>query len=794
MPHVACTRTDRAALRATSPTVRPVVRLGLLVVASALLGSTLYAQGRVLTVCQGASMERARTDGCQSRVYRVATSTLVEVTDRIARTTITETFENRGGRLGQADFLFPMPRGAAFEDLRLEIDGKLVAGEVLDASSARETYERIVREKRDPALVEWAGLGLLRTRIFPFDAGARRTVVVRYREVLTRDGDALRVGGRLAGVEDVTDERGSGTFRVRWSDDAVGTPWSPTHAVRLRAGPMAGGTREATLSGSTGDVLVYLPVRSDVRTPTVTVLTHVDRDGDRSTNARDERHALVIVTPPRQAPTAMPRDITMAIDVSGSMKGTKLSQAVAAGHALLATLTAEDRFQLVAFADDVERHAPALVRATPDARRSAGRWLDGLEARGGTNIGDAMRSTLGILRAASRDDSRLPLSLLLTDGQPTIGMRGDEILDSTVVWRGDARVFTFGVGEDVDATLVEQLALGGRGSAQFVRPEESVERAVSLVAQRLAAPLLANVQVTMDGGTLRQLYAPNGVDLMAGQELVFLARYTGASTGRVRVTGTNAGASGTRTRASTTSYTFATREDKNGFVPRLWAVQRVAALDAERRRRGPSSELDDEMRTLGNRYGVPTPLTSYLVLEPDARVADRHAVPTRVMSPGPTGRGGVSSKAAGGGASALVAPASAAPPAAVAFEQARMASAQRAVANMSAADAALGSREAEAVASGRTRVVGGLVFDRVGSTWVDRRLTSEPTWKPTQRVRVQPFSPAWLALGQAIPELRDALALGEAVRVRGRTVLVEVAADGVTSLDTAALRALASGW
>jgi hypothetical protein len=102
----------------------------------------------------------------------------------------------------------------------------------------------------------------------------------------------------------------------------------------------------------------------------------------------------------------------------------------------------------------VDAHTPDLVPVTAATRRAAAAWLDGLVARGG------------------------------------------------------ARLFTFGIGADVDASLVEQLALEGRGTAHFVRPDESVERAVSRLAQRLAAPLLGDVTVHLDGGTVRQRYAP----------------------------------------------------------------------------------------------------------------------------------------------------------------------------------------------------------------------------------------------------------------------------------------------
>ncbi|MCU0616864.1 MAG: hypothetical protein MUD17_07275, partial [Gemmatimonadaceae bacterium] len=203
------------------------------------------AQGRVLVPCATPRTEAVAPRPCPGQVVRLATRTVVEVDGRVARTTITETFENRGGPLGEADVVYPLPSGAAFEELRLEINGELVRGDVLDAESARATYERIVREQRDPALVEWAGLGLLRTRIFPFGAGERRTIVLRYRSLPPRDGDALRITGRLAGSEDARDETAATDFRVRWRDEALGAPWSPTHDVALRTTNAPDAWREA---------------------------------------------------------------------------------------------------------------------------------------------------------------------------------------------------------------------------------------------------------------------------------------------------------------------------------------------------------------------------------------------------------------------------------------------------------------------------------------------------------------------------------------------------------------------
>ncbi|HEX2722584.1 MAG TPA: VIT domain-containing protein, partial [Gemmatimonadaceae bacterium] len=92
-------------------------------------------------------------------VVKQSSSVRADLSDRVLRYEVTETFVNRGEAAGEADYIFPLPKGAAFQDLKLSINGEMVAGETLNAAQARSIYEQIVRQQRDPALVEWMGYG-----------------------------------------------------------------------------------------------------------------------------------------------------------------------------------------------------------------------------------------------------------------------------------------------------------------------------------------------------------------------------------------------------------------------------------------------------------------------------------------------------------------------------------------------------------------------------------------------------------------------------------------------------------
>jgi Ca-activated chloride channel family protein len=507
-------------------------------------------------------------------------------------------------------------------------------------------------------------------------------------------------------------------------------------------------------------VTLLLPVRG--AGAAMTVLTHAPQ--------REDGYVLITLAPPAQTGPATPRDVTFVIDVSGSMSGEKLRQAKAAGRQLLNSLGRNDRFRLVAFSSDVRDFADGWSDATPDGLRRAEAWLDGLEATGGTNIGAALARGLETASPATR----LGLLLFLTDGAPTVGERNAAKLAAYAAeHRGARRVFTFGVGGDVNATLLEQLALDGAGTAHFVRPQEDVERVVGVVARRITRPVATDLRVRAEGVTLLDVMPAGRIDLFAGQELTILARYRG-SAARATVTISGQGAGGPV--RWTTAAAFPAQQTQDAFVGRLWATQRVGWLSAERRQRGASDELDGELKTLGERWGIPTPLSSYLVLEPGMRFA----TPERILD-SPNSISMVTSTRAAGATSTTV-PAAPPAPQVLAFEQARTAASQRAARSMAEADGGMDLT--------RTRRAGSRMFVLRDSAWVDLREEAANA----RRVSVRAYSDAYFALMNAIPELREAFTLGDRVEVRGRAVTVVLVADGRDVLQPREVDAVVRDW
>jgi Ca-activated chloride channel homolog len=684
-----------------------------------------------------------------AQVVRTASQARATLDGRVVRYEVTETYTNHGGMIGEADFLLPLPKGAAFEELALSINGEMVTGETMNSERARGVYEEIVRKLRDPALVEWMGHGLLRARIFPIQPGEEKRVVVRFRAVAEREGDALRLdwlGNHRAG-----EVGGIGSFTLDYPDDgALGDAYSPTHSLHITHEQHR---RIARIDDARGPVTMLVPVRSRT-SAAISLLANAPTGEDG--------FALITLSPPAQAVRATPRDIVLVIDVSGSMSGRKIEQARAAGRQLLQTLTPSDRFRLIDFSSDVRSFRDGWSAATGGNVRAAIEYLDALRANGGTNIQGALEEAL----ASDTPAGRLPLVLFLTDGAPTVGeTRPDAIVQRAAELRRERRLFTFGIGADVNAALLEQLALQGRGTATYVRPEESVERAVGVVADRLARPVATDVHIHADGVRLYGLQPQGAIDLFAGQDLVVLARYAGtqedatlviegrSSDGPVRWTG---------------HVSFPARTSKNEFVARLWAVQRVGYLSAERRRGGGNAELDSELRQLGERYGIPTEFTSYLVTENGA-----------VTAAGMPASGGIRKQAI-----SRMDPAQPVPPPAMQFEAAKAASAQRSATSLGDLDHGVRRDQPES-----TRTAGNRSFTLQDGVWTESRSASG-----LPVIRVKPFSPAYFDLVKSVPELAPLFAVGERVRAYGRRVVIEIAPDGLEHLDAAALADAVRNW
>ena len=660
-------------------------------------------------------------------IERIRSAVQVAVAGRIARVTVEEWFRNTGPGLGEGTYLYPLPGEAVFSDFSLWQGDRELKGETMDATQARGIYETIVRQKRDPALVELAGHGLLRARVFPINPGETRKITLRYTQILDRAGDAWRfryVGGPSGSAA-------SRSFRLEVDSAArFGEPYSPTHRVSVTR---SGGGLAVTLADSSwsGDLELLLPLARGLVGMSLLTQQPVGEDG----------YFMLLLAPRQEAQAVtLHRDLVAVLDVSGSMSGEKLDQAKAALVQLLGTLRPSDRFRVITFSSDVRRYAPGWTDASGEHVRDAQQWVRALLAEGGTNIAGALGEAFAVAPA----EGALGVVVFLTDGMPTVGETDPErIANAAEQNRGAFRVFSFGIGYDVNTYVLDRLTERARGTTEYIQPGGDIERAVGSLGAKVSSPVLTDLALRADGADLYDVQPGSLPDLFAGDELVVFGRFRGVGRGEwgVAVTGRR---NGHEERFATSA--AATPQSGADYIPQLWAARKVGALTREIRLHGQNPEIMNELKRLALRYGILTEYTSYLVQEPN-----------QVVVRPPFDR---------------IAPAPAAQVGALSVDRARREAKSAAVANAAEAadmDEAVRGR----LAGQASRRVGGHLFVRRDSVWTD---VAHGDSLPV--VRVAAFSDAYFALLRALPELVKPAALEPAVLVAGRRVSIKIEPGG----------------
>lgn len=546
---------------------------------------------------------------------------VAEIDGPVAQVQVTQRFRNEQAVTVEGVYVFPLPKDAVVSDFQLTVDGQTLEGELLGREEARRIYEEIVRSQRDPALLEYVDRELFQTSVFPIPAGATRTVSFRYTQVVPQQNGLFKFTYPLrtapfgsAPVKDLSLE-----VQLR-NQPGLRTIYSPQFALAIeRADDSSASIRyRANAAQPEQDFELYFGV--DEAAVGLNVLSYKP--------AGEDGFFLLLAAPSVEVAQdeIVERDLILVVDVSGSMQGEKIEQARNAAKGVIDQLHAGDRFNLIAFSTGVRLWQSELQPASTANRQAARAWIDKLSATGSTDINRSLLEGLGQL-AADEQEQRPAYMLFLTDGLPTMGETEPQRIINNALNHAPARtvrLFTFGVGFDVNTDLLDRLSreLGGRSS--YVKPDEAIDEKISEFYAGISTPVLTDLQIDWQSNSvIDELYPYPLPDLFAGDQLVLVGRYRQGGPLALTLSGT------ANERELTFRYTGRSLVTSGGeaFVARLWATRKIGALLEQIRQHGPLPELVDEVVELSLAYGIVTPYTSYLVVEPELQREQRAEVP-----------------------------------------------------------------------------------------------------------------------------------------------------------------------
>ncbi|MHC4942718.1 MAG: VIT and vWA domain-containing protein [Planctomycetota bacterium] len=557
----------------------------------------------------------------------------VDVDDQIAVTTVDQVFVNPNRMRLEGTYIFPLPEGAAVSEMSMWINGKEMAGEMLPRDEANKIYTDIVRSMKDPAILEYLGSRMFRMRIFPIEPGEEKRVKIEYTERLEQDSGLVTYRYPLS-----TEKFSSQPLDEVLIDMNVRSAvplkslFSPSHDVDVfrKSDHHAQVSYEAKRVTPDKDFVLYYGLSRERFGATLVASKSKTKDG----------YFALFLAPNFEIDEQeiLPKDVVFVVDTSGSMKEParkpwKIDQVKDALRFCINSLNPRDRFNIVAFSTGTRSYRSVLQALSDDVRAEAFTFIDSLDARGGTNIHEALKTALAM---NTGDESRPFVVVFLTDGLPTVGdlQKPEDLVDFARKNAGQqTRLFAFGVGYDVNTHLLDRLAQENRGDRIYVSPEESIEVKVSAFYDKISCPVLSDIKLAIDQVETYDLYPIEVPDLFRGSQLVIYGRYKGSGHAAIRVKGAMQG------ERSTFVYeaNFPLLQESHSQIPRLWATSKIGYLldqlrlkgidvTSGQKPQGSDRELMDEIVTLATEFGIVTPYTAMLVLE-DTRTNRRPPTP-----------------------------------------------------------------------------------------------------------------------------------------------------------------------
>jgi Ca-activated chloride channel family protein len=578
----------------------------------------------------------------------LSTELRISVAGIVARVRVAQRFANPGTDFVEAVYVLPLPDDAAVDRLTMRLGERLVEGEIQERELAERTYGVARAAGQRTSIVRQTSPNLFTSAVANIAPGEAVEITVEYLQTARYDAGefSLRTPMTLTpryGAPDTPEALSAAASAVLpeprvtlGSVSAAAAPGAGRHEAEVHA-VIAPGVPLAAI-GSRGHEMYVTPAPGDLYVlETVSPRVPLDRDlviawkplagaipevAALTETLGDTTYALLMIVPPpaTHTATAPPREQILVIDTSGSMGGAALEQARAALTDALGRLTASDRFNVIQFNSEASMLFPAPVPFTPESHAAAKRYVEGLEATGGTE----MAAAIGAALAQPAKPGYLRQVVFVTDGAV-----GAETALFAKIERdlGDARLFTVGIGAAPNSYFMRKAAQFGRGTYTHIGDLGEVAQKMQALNAKLGRVALRDV--VLDWPDAAELYPPAVPDVYAGEPLVVVASYPAKQDASFAATAF-AAAGGTRWREELRG-----RPSTVPGIAALWARRKIEHLIDSRVAGADESLIRKLVLETALEHHLVSPYTSLVAVDktpvrPAAAPLERRDVPNAV--------------------------------------------------------------------------------------------------------------------------------------------------------------------
>ena len=587
----------------------------------------------------GSLLFKTEIAGQYLKAPMVKTDVDIKVSGPIIRTTLSQTFENTSDQWVEGIYVFPLPEGAAVDQLRMVVGGRLIEGQVKEKVQAKRIYEQAKSEGKKASLVEQerpnmftasvANIGPYESvaiqieyqdkapikdgqasLVIPMTVGPRYSPKPQTIQIADADGQSLPVildpvldRNRItppvlpASLEPVEYLRLPVSITVEldagFDLNEIDSPYHPITIERKDEDSARITLKDGEIPANRDFKLEWSAANNDA--PNIHVFKEVKGD---------YTYLMTLVTPPKaDIQTDIPRsarETIFVVDTSGSMDGTSIEQARSALKLGLGYLTPEDSFNVIRFSSDYSHFFAKPVPATAENIKRALKMTNRLRADGGTEMAPALSKAMSY----PEHSEKLQQIIFITDGDIGNERQLFALIKDTL---GDKRLFPIGIGSAPNRYFITRAADFGRGRARVIGDINEVTHKMGGLFEDLSHPVMIDVTSTL--GQSGDAYPARLPDLYDGDPIVQIAKIP---SNVLKSNYTFEGVLGSE--ALTMDINLDTAEQGKG-VSVLWAREKIRDLEQSRFDRANAANIDKEILQTALDYHLVSRLTSLVAVD-----------------------------------------------------------------------------------------------------------------------------------------------------------------------------------
>ncbi len=582
-----------------------------------------------------------------------STSVDAHISGYIANVNVLQKYHNPYSDKIEAVYIFPLPQNAAVTDFVMIVGDRKIRGLIREKEEAKTIYQRAKSQGYTASLLTQERPNIFKQSVANIEPGKRIDISITFFNPLKYENGEFEfifptvVGPRFnpPGETDGIGAVGRGVYKksTQTTDVHYLSPdESSAHKIDINVDIDAGVSLEKVYSSSH-----VIRVAKDKKNPShaSVVLSPNDRIPNKDfvlrykTSGEKVKTAMMVhkgakgnyftllLQPPENMKKLprMPREMVFVMDCSGSMDGKPIEKAREAVKRALKNLDENDTFQIIRFSEYSSSLGEKPIPATPQNVEKGLAYLYSLKSGGGTMMIEGIKAALDF----PHDDNRFRIVSFMTDGY--IGNESD-ILSAIHEKLGEARIFSFGIGNSVNRYLLERMAVMGRGAAAFVGFDESAGEAVDHFYDIATRPAMADIKIDWGGLTVEDVYPKRIPDLFVGRPIMITGKFKNNESGTIRIKG--------RTGGKKSHFDVAVNPENSDAghegIRSVWARCRIMEL-SNLETYVSGNGIKDEIITTSINYNLISRYTAFLAVDSLEKTKGDHGYTVDVPVPVPEG-------------------------------------------------------------------------------------------------------------------------------------------------------------